>query len=103
MHIIILSAWLILMISAVLLAISVLQTAPKSKRKQKTSRRRGSDRPAAHIKTNSRKWKELVQLLHGDVDTANRLVQGEKMRNPNRSADWCVDKALWQLERDRRG
>lgn len=45
--------------------------------------------------------KKLMRLLHDDRDTANRLVSQVKMKNPNRSIDWYVDKVIYDLERDR--
>jgi hypothetical protein len=45
--------------------------------------------------------KKLLRLLHDDRDTANRLVSQVKMKNPNRSIDWYVDKVIYDLERDR--
>lgn len=33
---------------------------------------------------------------------ADRLIQQLQQRHPERSRDWCADKALFDLERDRR-
>lgn len=44
---------------------------------------------------------KLVKLLHNDRDTANRLVARVKLNNPNRSINWYVEKAIYDLERDR--
>ena len=33
---------------------------------------------------------------------ANRLIDQLQQRNPDRSRDWCADKALFDWERDRR-
>jgi hypothetical protein len=45
--------------------------------------------------------KKLLRLLHDETDTANRLISQAKLRNPNRSVDWCVEKVIYDLERDR--
>ena len=45
--------------------------------------------------------KKLLRLLHDETDTANRLLSQAKLRNPNRSVDWCVEKVIYDLERDR--
>ena len=45
--------------------------------------------------------KKLLRLLHNDRDTANRLLFQVKMRNPNKSSDWYVEKVIYDLERDR--
>jgi hypothetical protein len=47
-------------------------------------------------------WHKLLTLVQGDTDAAERLIKYEQSRNPDRSIDWCVEKAVWQLERDRR-
>lgn len=47
--------------------------------------------------------KKLLRLLHTDRDTANRLLAQVKAKNPYRSVDWCVEKVIYDLERDRGG
>lgn len=46
--------------------------------------------------------KELLRLLHDDRNTANRLLSQVRKNNPNRSVNWCVEKVIYDLERDRR-
>jgi len=45
--------------------------------------------------------KKLLRLLHNDLDTANRLVAQAKRKDPTRSINWYVEKAIYDLERDR--
>lgn len=45
--------------------------------------------------------KQVLRLLHDDQATANRLLSQVKIKNPNRSIDWCVEKVIYDLERDR--
>ncbi len=45
--------------------------------------------------------KKLLRLLHNDIDTANRLVAHAKRKNPTHSINWYVEKAIYDLERDR--
>jgi hypothetical protein len=45
---------------------------------------------------------ELVRLLNGDRTTANRLISSTRRKNPNQSEQWCREKAVYDLERDRR-
>ena len=47
--------------------------------------------------------KKLLRLLHDDRDTANRLLAQVKGKNPYKSVDWCVEKVIYDLERDRGG
>lgn len=50
---------------------------------------------------NRKLQKQLLRLLHDDQATANRLLSQVKIKNPNRSIDWCVEKVIYDLERDR--
>lgn len=45
---------------------------------------------------------ELVRLLNGNAATANRLIVSTRRKNPHQSEQWCHEKALYDLERDRR-
>jgi len=44
--------------------------------------------------------KKLLTVLHGDREAANRLLSQAKMKNPNRSTDWCAEKVIYDLGRD---
>jgi hypothetical protein len=114
MEFVILFFWLILMLFILRLAYLVLQSHQQTFRhyhvknnflnRHKTQSKRSFriTPPSGGRKINSRQWRELLRLVHGDVATANRLIDCELKRNPGRSLDWCIDKALWQLQRDRR-
>jgi hypothetical protein len=43
----------------------------------------------------------LVELLNGDTAIARRLLRNINRTNPGRSVDWCLEKAIFDLERDR--
>jgi hypothetical protein len=45
---------------------------------------------------------ELVRLLNGNIETADRLLTSTRRKNPHQSEQWCREKALYDLERDRR-
>ena len=47
--------------------------------------------------------KKLLRLLHDERDTANRLLSQAKLKNPNRSVNWYMEKVIYDLERDRGG
>ncbi|MBD2440757.1 hypothetical protein [Nostoc sp. FACHB-110] len=105
MEFVILFLWLMLMLFILRLAYLVVQNSQQSstqKHRTKHIRTFPITLPPRGRKTNSQQWRELLRLVHGDVATANRLVDYEMKRNPGRNFDWCVDKALWQLKRDRR-
>ncbi|MGG6293115.1 hypothetical protein ACQ4M4_01725 [Leptolyngbya sp. AN02str] len=44
---------------------------------------------------------KLVKLLNGDRSAAQRLVQSLMLKHPDRSEEWCYEKAVFDLERDR--
>lgn len=50
---------------------------------------------------NPRLRQELLRLVGGDRQTANRLVNGIKQTHPEKSINWAVEKAIYDLERDR--
>ncbi|BAY78381.1 hypothetical protein NIES25_48550 [Nostoc linckia NIES-25] len=113
MQIVILLFWLALMCFLLWIAFLVVQTDQETRRRyhpQPTTRRQTkkntplfqSKRPSSDTASYSQQWKELVTLVQGDTATADRLIDGERRRNPERSSEWCVDKVLWQLKRDRR-
>ena len=45
--------------------------------------------------------KKLLRLLHDDQDTADRLLSQVKIKNPTKPINWCVEKVIYDLERDR--
>lgn len=47
--------------------------------------------------------KELFILLHEDKKTANRLLTQARVKYPNRTANWYVEKIIYDLKRDRGG
>ncbi len=44
---------------------------------------------------------KLLLLLNGDRNTANRLLNLAKTRNPQKSVQWCAEKVIFDLQRDR--
>ncbi|MEO1621896.1 MAG: hypothetical protein AAFU53_12805 [Cyanobacteria bacterium J06632_3] len=46
--------------------------------------------------------KQLLGLVGGKATVAQRLVQDVRDRNPGRSEQWCWEKAIYDIERDRR-
>lgn len=49
----------------------------------------------------SKLQKQLLRLLHNDRATANRLLAQVKLNHPNQSVNWAIEKAIYDLERDR--
>jgi hypothetical protein len=107
MEVTILLLWLSLMLFALRLVFLVVQAQKKPQSRHITNHKRTvykHQRRQQHQykipKTGQ--WQELLALVHGDVSTAQRLIEFEQQRNPTRSVEWCIEKALWQIQRDRR-
>lgn len=45
--------------------------------------------------------RKLLSLLHNDYRAADRLVQQTQAKHPDRSIDWCIEKVIYDLQRDR--
>lgn len=45
---------------------------------------------------------QLLRLVNGNRAVALRLVEKVKERNPKRSEQWCWEKAIYDIQRDRR-
>ena len=45
---------------------------------------------------------QLLRLTGGNVSVAERLVERVRSRHPERSEQWCWEKAIYDIERDRR-
>ena len=43
---------------------------------------------------------ELMILLHGQSDTAQRLINLEKIKHPGQSESWYLDKVVYDLRRE---
>ena len=49
----------------------------------------------------SRTEKELLRLVGGNRAVAERLVEQVQLRNPHHSEQWCWEKAVYDIQRDR--
>ena len=83
-------------------AVGLILNAKKTKIKTSSTFSPKSPENTVRIDQASRKLqKELLRLLHDDRNTANRLLSQVKMNNPSRSINWCIEKVIYDLERDR--
>lgn len=102
-------AGVLLGIAAVGGAMGILLSARKANSLKPTTLARFSSKRSLNTKEDlisidqaSRKLqKQILRLLHDDRDTANRLLSQVKMKNLNKSIDWCVEKVIYDLDRDR--
>lgn len=106
----ILLIWLVLTLVGLSLAFRTIKASkatPKDRLRQKYQRfgQHKVHKRMARIAHNSPgcagAWHQLLTLVQFNVDTAERLVAYQKKRHPNKSDRWCIEKALWDLKRDR--
>ena len=48
------------------------------------------------------KFRQLARMVNGQDDVARRLIEGNLKLNPDKSPDWACEKAIADIERDRR-
>ena len=83
-------------------AVGLILNAKKTKIKTSSTFSPKNTANTVSIAQASRKLqKELLRLLHDDRNTANRLLSQVKINNPNKSINWCIEKVIYDLERDR--
>ncbi|MGF1571381.1 MAG: hypothetical protein ACFCVD_25445 [Nodosilinea sp.] len=70
--------------------------------------RRGGTRPlsaapasSSRRSVNGSTQRQLLRLVGGNRDVAERLVEQVQLRNPNHSEQWCWEKAIYDIQRDR--
>ncbi len=70
---------------------------------EQTRRFRSKPAPKIRIGSPSRAvQRKLMGLVGNDRDIVEGLAQRLKLKHPGRSDDWCWEKAIYDLERDRR-
>jgi hypothetical protein len=69
-------------------------------RHQQAASRNAQSRHAQSISHETQK--KLLTLLNGDATTAQRLLKQVRITHPGRSEQWCWEKVIYDLERDRR-
>lgn len=72
------------------------------------NRRQGRRRPASYRSSaapdrsvRGRTRRQLLRLVGGNQDVAERLVEQVQVRNPSHSEQWCWEKAIYDIQRDR--
>lgn len=78
-------------------------------RRRQSSRRPGGyrlntpepDAAATRRPVRSQTQRELLRLVGGNRAVADRLVEQLQLRNPNHSEQWCWEKAIYDIQRDR--
>lgn len=58
--------------------------------------------PVARQPVTSKAQTQLLNLVNGDMQAANRLLEHTRKANPRQSEQWIWEKVIYDLERDRR-
>jgi hypothetical protein len=85
-------------LAVVILAIVVWQVSRRRLNRSRTLRGSGNGNPQ---RVPARLMKELDRLTR-DRRLSARLVERIAFNHPHRSRRWCVEKAIYDLQRDRR-
>ncbi|HIK45606.1 MAG TPA: hypothetical protein IGR64_12095 [Leptolyngbyaceae cyanobacterium M65_K2018_010] len=73
-------------------------------RRRAKARRSASPTPRAQLSAPVRRQtqRELLRLVGGNQALAQRLVEEIHHRHPDHTEQWCWEKAIYDIERDRR-
>ena len=77
-------------------------TRPIDKSDPPVPDRFSTDRPKRSSTVTRQIKAKLEKLCGSDYRLAQRLVEGIRVDHPDRSEQWCWEKAVWDMERDRR-
>lgn len=75
---------------------------PIDKSDQSVPDRVSTERPKRSSTVTRQIKAKLEKLCSSDYQLAQRLVEGIRVDHPDRSEQWCWEKAVWDMERDRR-
>jgi hypothetical protein len=81
------------------LGVGIIGLAWKSTQQSSVVRTTRLDRTAAGA--NRSLQRQLLSLLHNDSQAAERLIRQTQANHPGRSIDWCAEKVIYDLQRDR--
>lgn len=99
------------MIDPILLALGLMATAiylvylaikigqPNAKRNKKLSK--VNYQTSRKLQVSGRDWDQLVAKCHGDKAIAQRLINHLRVKHPGHSGRWYVEKAIFDIERDK--
>lgn len=71
-------------------------------RGQKGGRGRGPSPASTPSSVRGQTQRQLLRLVGGNRAVAERLVDQVQLRHPNHSQQWCWEKAIYDIQRDRR-
>lgn len=88
---------------AIALIVALVVWLNRRSGRRKTGYRLNTPEPTTAPKrpVRSRTERELLRLVGGNRAVAQRLVEQVQLRNPNHSEQWCWEKAIYDIQRDR--
>jgi len=89
------------------IAVAVLLRTYKSKKRKATVQKLANNSlpdlsKIPRTKVNKKLKNEIITMLSGNIETANRLIKHQQNLNPDKSVNWCLEKVIADLKRDRR-
>ena len=69
---------------------------------QKRDTNKQTFQPVQKRDISASKFRKLIKMVNGREDVARRLIDGNLKLFPDKSPDWACDKAISDVERDRR-
>jgi hypothetical protein len=82
---------------------NIFQSLPKPNKPQpKTESIIAFPTPRPHNAKTRELFGQLIKLLHGDSQAANRLIDAQRNKNSNKSEEWVIQKVIDDLTGDRR-
>ena len=83
-------------------AVSQRQRKPLATVRPATDRMASQSQKTSHFhRANRSLQRKLMLLLHEDHRAAERLIQQATLKYPGKSADWYLEKVIYDLQRDR--
>lgn len=58
--------------------------------------------PGVENRVRGQTQRQLVRMVGGNRAVAERLVEQVRVRYPNHNEQWCWEKAIYDIQRDRR-
>jgi len=74
------------------------QNQPQKRRRQPPQKPQVNYRDVGRVRELRR---EVIRLLQGDAAAADRLIESVRRQNPGQGEEWCWEKVIFDIERDR--
>jgi hypothetical protein len=84
---------------ALIIALIFWLNRRQSRRRPVTYRSATATAPSRSVRGQTQR--QLLRLVGGNQAVAERLVEQVQLRNPSQSEQWCWEKAIYDIHRDR--